>query len=233
MFDTKRFGAYMCSMRKRADMTQSGLAEKLNVTRQSVSNYECGDSFPDISILITIADIFHVTLDELILSGAPTQREAMVLKSAANNQEFPKELHQESIRDFINIAPLLKPSILKKLVAVLSNEGIDISSVISLAEYLQDETVIELLETVTFDQLSDELLERLIPFLDAKAQIVIFQKILDGQLDYKLIRVMLPYSEYIYNQVEVAVMCGVLDAKALDILRESDRENIKNKNEWV
>ena len=48
MFDIKKFGAYTSKLRKKADMTQSELAERLNLTRQAISKYECGDSFPDI-----------------------------------------------------------------------------------------------------------------------------------------------------------------------------------------
>ena len=64
MFDTRKFGGYVSRLRKNADMTQSELADKLNLTRQAISRYELGDSFPDVSILVLIADIFHVTLDE-------------------------------------------------------------------------------------------------------------------------------------------------------------------------
>ena len=57
MFDTKKFGIFLARQRKNADLTQSELAEKLNLTRQAISKYELGDSFPDISILIQIAEI--------------------------------------------------------------------------------------------------------------------------------------------------------------------------------
>jgi len=56
---------------------------------------------------------------------------------------------------------------------------------------------------------------------------VIFQKILDGELNYRLIRIMLPYEEYIYTQVEAAVLYGVLDEKALDILKDWEKNNEK------
>ena len=82
MFHTQKFGAYFSRLRKSADMTQSELAEKLGLTRQAVSSYERGDSFPDVSILVLIADIFGVTLDDLINSGEPTRGEALILAGA-------------------------------------------------------------------------------------------------------------------------------------------------------
>ena len=71
MFDTKKFGAYIAAKRKDMGMKQSELAKKLNLTRQSISKYETGECFPDISIIIRLADIFKVSLDELIKSGLP------------------------------------------------------------------------------------------------------------------------------------------------------------------
>ena len=71
MFDTKKFGAYLAAKRKFMDMKQSDLAKKLNLTRQSISKYETGESFPDISIIIQLAAIFEITIDELVKSGIP------------------------------------------------------------------------------------------------------------------------------------------------------------------
>ena len=47
-------------------MSQSGLAEILLVTPQAVSKWERGIALPDIELLIPLADIFSVSLDELL-----------------------------------------------------------------------------------------------------------------------------------------------------------------------
>ena len=52
--------------RKNKEMTQDALAQALAVTPQSVSKWECGDGYPDITLLPTIANFFEVTVDELI-----------------------------------------------------------------------------------------------------------------------------------------------------------------------
>lgn len=225
MFDIKRFGAYISRLRKKADMTQSELAERLNLTRQAISKYECGDSFPDISILIEVADVFGITLDELIGSGHPTEKEAVILERAVGGQDLCSELDKQCISDIVNIAPLLKPSLLDKIAKGLAEHEIDISSIVSLAEYINDDTVVKLLENATYDTINENLLERLIPFLDGNSISIIFQKILEGELDYKLIRIMLPHAEYIYPQVESAILYGGLDEKALEILRDYESEN--------
>lgn len=225
MFDIKKFGAYISRLRKKLDITQSELAEQLNLTRQAISKYECGDSFPDISILIEIADVFGITLDELIGSGNPSKGEAAILEGAAKGQELNSSLDKQCISDIVNIAPLLKPSLLDKMAIGLAGHGIDISSIVTLAEYINDDTVVKLLENATYDTINQDLLERLIPFLDENSISIIFQKILDGELDYRLIKIMLPHAEYIYPQVEAAVLYGGLNKKVLKILRDYESEN--------
>jgi len=71
MFDTKKFGAYIAAKRKYMDMRQYELAKKVNLTRQSISKYETGECFPDISTVIQLAEIFGITIDELVKSGIP------------------------------------------------------------------------------------------------------------------------------------------------------------------
>ncbi len=47
-------------------LTQEGLANLLNGKKSLVSNYENGNSTPDINTLVKLADIFDITLDELV-----------------------------------------------------------------------------------------------------------------------------------------------------------------------
>ncbi len=56
------------------------------------------------------------------------------------------------------------------------------------------------------------------PFLDTNSKEIIFQKVLEGELNYNMIRVILPYADYLTPQIEAAVVYGALDIKALDIL---------------
>jgi len=55
------------------ELTQEQLAEKLGITAQAVSKWENDISCPDISILPKLADIFGVTIDELLGREAPAQ----------------------------------------------------------------------------------------------------------------------------------------------------------------
>lgn len=53
-------------LRTAARMTQIELAEKLNYTDKAVSKWERGESVPDVSVLLRIAELFGVTLDYLV-----------------------------------------------------------------------------------------------------------------------------------------------------------------------
>ena len=52
--------------RKNMGLTQEGLANLLNAKKSLISNYENGYSTPDIYTLIKLADIFQISLDELV-----------------------------------------------------------------------------------------------------------------------------------------------------------------------
>ncbi len=215
MFDTKKFGGYLSRLRKAADMTQSELADRLNLTRQAVSKYEVGDSFPDVSILILIADLFGIALDDLINAGDPTRGESMILGSIALGSH---PIVAGSVEDVVNLAPLLKPSVLEKIAVGLSRQGIDISNIVSLSEYLSDSAVTNLLENASFETIDRELLERLLPFLNEKSKGVVFTKILDGEIDWSFIQPALPYMEGMIPQIEAAVVEGVLPYEVMKIL---------------
>lgn len=53
-------------LRQQSGMTQEELAERCNVSRQSISKWESGSNMPDIQRLIQLGDIFHVPADVLL-----------------------------------------------------------------------------------------------------------------------------------------------------------------------
>jgi transcriptional regulator with XRE-family HTH domain len=221
MFDSRKFGAYLSRLRINEDMTQSEIADKLNLTRQAISKYETGDSFPDISTILAMSKIFNVTTDELIQSGDPTTGETDIFHKVTNNDSASCN----NVSDVLNLAPLLKPSALEKLSEGLSKQGINISHVVALAEYMNNESVLKMLENANYDAINDELLEKFIPLLDDKSKNIIFQKILEGELDYHLIKIILPYAEYLMPYIDAAVVEGALDTEVLHIL--SEYHNVK------
>ena len=66
MFDTKEIGRKISEFRKVSNMTQMELADRLNISFQAVSNWERGNSMPDISKLPELAELFGISIDELL-----------------------------------------------------------------------------------------------------------------------------------------------------------------------
>ena len=60
------FGSMIQEMRKEAGMTQAELAERMGVTDKAVSKWERDISFPDINTIPKLAEIFNVSVDELM-----------------------------------------------------------------------------------------------------------------------------------------------------------------------
>ncbi len=60
------FADKLQSYRKQKGMSQENLAELIGVSRQAVSKWESGQSYPEMDKMIAISDLFHVTVDHLV-----------------------------------------------------------------------------------------------------------------------------------------------------------------------
>ena len=75
-----QIGTNIASYRKQIGLTQAGLAEKLNYSDKAVSKWERGESTPDILTLMQLAELFDISLEDLLrdpnaLPGNPTPLE--------------------------------------------------------------------------------------------------------------------------------------------------------------
>jgi len=66
--DQIKIGAFIAAMRKERNMTQSDLAEKLNISNRAVSKWETGRSMPDPGIMQELCSYLNISVNEL-LSG--------------------------------------------------------------------------------------------------------------------------------------------------------------------
>ena len=66
--DLKITGAYIAQKRKEKQLTQLELATKLNISEKTVSKWECGNGFPDTSLILPLCENLSITANEL-LSG--------------------------------------------------------------------------------------------------------------------------------------------------------------------
>lgn len=61
-----KFGDRIKEQRIKLEMTQANVAQELFTTRQTISNWEKGKSYPDLDTLIKISDLYHVPIDSLL-----------------------------------------------------------------------------------------------------------------------------------------------------------------------
>lgn len=64
--EKRTMGALMAALRKSKGLTQQDVADSLGVSNKAVSKWECNDGYPDISILPAIAELYGITVDELL-----------------------------------------------------------------------------------------------------------------------------------------------------------------------
>lgn len=62
-----KIGNQIHQLRKLSGMTQEQMAEKLNVSRQTISKWESGATMPDLESMVQICRMFQLSLDELLL----------------------------------------------------------------------------------------------------------------------------------------------------------------------
>lgn len=62
----QKVGSFLKELRKEKGLTQEQFAEKLNVSGRTVSRWETGNNMPEISLLVEIAEFYHVSIPELI-----------------------------------------------------------------------------------------------------------------------------------------------------------------------
>ncbi|MGL4742303.1 MAG: helix-turn-helix domain-containing protein [Sarcina sp.] len=105
------FGKRLKELRNSKSLTQEALAENFYINKTSISRYENGTQFPELELLIKIADFFNVSLDYLLCRTTK--------KNISNNNSDIQVDPNKKINDFLKIANQL-PNI-KKLKTNLKN----------------------------------------------------------------------------------------------------------------
>ncbi|MBQ9735864.1 MAG: helix-turn-helix transcriptional regulator [Clostridia bacterium] len=88
--DQVKIGRFIAECRKKADLTQMQLAEKLNITDRAVSKWETGRAMPDSSIMLALCDILGISVTDLLCGE--------VVSMENNNKELETKL-LESLRE--------------------------------------------------------------------------------------------------------------------------------------
>ena len=173
MFDMKQIGKNITQLRKTNNMTQMELADKLGISFQAVSNWERGNTMPDISKLPELADIFHISVDELLIEKA-----SLVNAVLSNTVDTVMEEGKITEQDIAATLPLLKPKQAEELIS-----KVDLSTFHDITSFLP------FMNSEILAELANEYLEQgfsvkeFLPFLDEEDVTEIAQKLLEKGAD--------------------------------------------------
>ena len=90
-----KIGRFIAACRKKANLTQMQLAEKLGITDKAISKWERGVAMPDTSIMLELCDILGISVNEL-LSGEKTDMENNNQKNEQLLLDMAKELEKKN-----------------------------------------------------------------------------------------------------------------------------------------
>lgn len=180
MFNMSKVGQKIAKLRKEQNITQLSLADQLGVSYQAISNWERGQSMPDISKLPELARIFDESIEEIlegkgaalveqVVSGeelsSPIDKEelleaAPVLTTYQTDQVFRLLGEELSSEDIPCLAPYLSQDILDDLVLKIK----DIKSLTATAPYVS-QSVLDKLARHQLNEYGPNALPALAPFL--------------------------------------------------------------------
>ena len=124
-----KIGKFIAECRKNKKMTQSELAEKLNITDRAISKWETGKGMPDTSIMLDLCNELGITVNEL-LSGEMVEMKNYNEKAEQNLLEMTKQKEEADKR-------LLRVEILMGILCILPLLiSIVIVSIVPMEEWL-------------------------------------------------------------------------------------------------
>ena len=187
MFNMVRVGSKISELRKAHNMTQMELADKVGISFQAVSNWERGVSMPDIAKLPELAELFEVTIDELLGQKSELLESVVQERSAEYLQS-----NTITAQDFTEIAPLLKPEQANEIFSKVKS-SFELSEIVEILPFVSSEVAHqlarELAESGDYDRLGavapfveqglldrmaeemfseGEVVERILPFLSSE-----------------------------------------------------------------
>ena len=117
--DQIKIGEFLKELRKEHNLSQEQLAEKFNVSSRSISRWENGNTMPDISVMIELADFYDIDIREL-------------LRGERKSEQMDENL-KETLVMVADYTEAEKAKILKKV--YICGQGMLITSVLSMIVY--------------------------------------------------------------------------------------------------
>ncbi len=157
MFDMNRIGKAIRTARIGKNMTQMDLADQMGVSYQAVSNWERGNSMPDIAKLETLSQVLGLSVSDLLgVENTETNAVTRILE---------KDDVGLTVGELSQIAPMLPPDQFREQTAKTAEKKKNwtVAELVDIAPYLDEAFLDELAEDVQVESLL--VLQSLAPFL--------------------------------------------------------------------
>lgn len=172
MFNMQQVGKRIIELRKKYNLTQTELADLMNISFQAVSNWERGNSMPDISKLPELAKIFNVSVDELL--GENSKLVHFAMADQVEQYVVENQVTSEELKTHI---PILKPSQVETIMGKTDFSTFD--ELESFLPFLDEATVGVLAEKKVQ---KGESIDGLLPFMEEKdVEKIVMEKIKKGE----------------------------------------------------
>ena len=181
MLDMKRVGKNIKAARAKKNMTQLELADIIGVSYQAVSNWERGNTMPDITKIPDIAKALEIKIEDILGDEESSRAVSKVVEE--NNEPLTTE-------EITDIAPILPPQIIKDNINnTETKEKLNVKALVGLAPFLDEDYFDELVKEIDVSQIKE--LVPLAPFLSDEALTDIVRKL--GTTDAKDVVAFAPF----------------------------------------
>ena len=100
-------GKQIKNCRQEANLSQEGLAERVYVSRQTISNWENDKSYPDVNSLVLLSEVFHISLDKLIKGDIDRMKEEIKKEEVAKLNHYGTILTVLFVVMLVSVVPLV------------------------------------------------------------------------------------------------------------------------------
>ena len=100
-------GKQIKNCRQEANLSQEELAERVYVSRQTISNWENDKSYPDVNSLVLLSEVFHISLDKLIKGDIDRMREEIKKEEVAKLNHYGTILTVLFVVMLVSVVPLV------------------------------------------------------------------------------------------------------------------------------
>ena len=128
--DQTKIGKFIAACRKKENLTQMQLAEKMNITDRAVSKWETGKAMPDSSIMLALCDVLKITVNDLLsgevvsMENYNKELENNLLEMVRQKEEADKRLLKlEIVLGTIAVLPLIAAAVIVSIVPMEEWKG--------------------------------------------------------------------------------------------------------------